>query len=341
MTFHVAPITSRRSLLAAIAAVLLLGSATVSAAALKIATLAPEGSSWMREMRAAGDAVKAQTEGRVELKYFPGGVMGSGETVLRKIKLGQLNGGAFAATELTSVLPDVQIYGLPFLFENLDQVHAARTTIDPLIKAGFDKKGMTLAGITGGGFIYLMSSKPIATQADMRKTKVWVPEGDAIARVAFDEAGMTPVQLSLGDVYTSLQTGLVDTVGNTTTGAVAFQWATKLKMMIDLPVSYTVGILTLDNKALAKLTPEDKAVVLAEIDKAFAKLETTNAIDDAKTRETLKTEGIEIVTPSASEIAAWRDVGRRTQARLLKDGVVSQELLNALPTALKPVAAGG
>ncbi len=331
----------RRGVLSAIAALLLAGSASVSAAALKIATLAPEGSSWMREMRAAGDAIKAQTEGRVELKYFPGGVMGSGETVLRKIKLGQLNGGAFASSELTSVVPNVQVYGLPFLFETLDQVREARKTLDPLIKAEFDKKGMTLAGITGGGFIYLMSSKPIATQADMRKTKVWVPEGDTIARVAFDEAGMSPVQLSLADVYTSLQTGLVETVGNTTTGAVAFQWATKLKMMIDLPVSFTFGFLTIDNKALAKLTPEDKAVVLAEIDKAFAKLESTNAVDDAKTRETLKSEGIEIVTPSAAEIEAWRDVGRRTQARLLKDGVVSQDLMNALPARGKPAAAGG
>jgi|CXWL01.1.fsa_nt_gi TRAP-type C4-dicarboxylate transport system substrate-binding protein len=331
----------RRATALTLGTLLLAAMASVSAASLKIATLAPEGSSWMREMRAAGDAVKAQTEGRVELKYFPGGVMGSGETVLRKIKLGQLNGGAFAATELTSVFPDVQIYGLPFLFQTLEQVNAARVVVDPLIKAGFEQKGMTIAGITGGGFIYLMSTKPIATQADMRKTKVWVPEGDSIARVAFDEAGMSPVQLSLGDVYTSLQTGLVDTVGNTTTGAVAFQWATKLKMMIDLPVSYTVGILTLDSKALAKLNPEDKAVVLAEIAKAFAKLETTNAADDLKTRETLRAEGIEIVMPSPAEIEAWRAVGKRTQERLRKDGVISNELLQALPSHGEAAVAGG
>jgi len=311
-----------------------------SAVSLKIATLAPEGSSWMREMRAAGDAVKAQTEGRVELKYFPGGVMGSGETVLRKIKLGQLNGGAFAATELTSVHPDVQIYGLPFLFENLSQVNAARAVIDPLIKSKFDKKGMTIAGITGGGFIYLMSSKPIATQAEMRQTKVWVPEGDSIARVAFDVAGMTPVQLSLGDVYTSLQTGLVDTVGNTTTGAVAFQWATKLKMMIDLPVSYTVGILTFDNKALSRLSPADKAVVVGEIGKAFAKLESSNAADDLKTRETLRAEGVEIVTPSPAEAEAWRSVGRKARERLQKEGVISNEFLQALPKQDVAVSAG-
>lgn len=308
-------------------------SGIADAASLKIATLAPEGSSWMREMRAAGDAVKTATAGRVELKFFPGGVMGNSDTVLRKIKLGQLNGGAFAASELTAVYPDVAVYGLPFIFENLEAVRKARTALDPVIKAGFEKNGMVAAGVTGGGFIYLMSTKPIATQAEIRATKVWVPEGDTIGRIAFDEAGITPVSLALGDVYTSLQTGLVETVGNTTTGAVAFQWATKLKYMVDLPVSYTVGILTFDKKALDKLSAEDRAAVIASVEAAFARLETLNAADDLATRETLKNEGIAIVPPQPEAAQAWRDVGTRTMARMQDEGQLSAAILDALKQA--------
>ncbi|MBK8068464.1 MAG: TRAP transporter substrate-binding protein DctP [Rhodanobacteraceae bacterium] len=303
------------------------------AASLKIATLAPEGSSWMREMRAAGEAVKTATAGRVELKFFPGGVMGNSDTVLRKIKLGQLNGGAFAASELTAVYPDVAVFGLPFIFENVEAVRKARTALDPVIKAGFEQNGMVAAGITGGGFIYLMSTKSIATQAEIRATKVWVPEGDTIGRIAFEEAGITPVSLALGDVYTSLQTGLVETVGNTTTGAVAFQWATKLKYMVDLPVSYTVGILTFDKKALDKLSAEDRAAVIASVEAAFARLETLNAADDLATRETLKNEGIAIVPPQPEAAQAWRDVGSRTMARMQDEGQLSAAILDALKQA--------
>jgi TRAP-type C4-dicarboxylate transport system substrate-binding protein len=301
-----------------------------TAAPLKIATLAPEGSSWMREMRAAGTAIAAKTDGRVELKFFPGGVMGSGETVLRKIKLGQLNGGAFATTELASVNPDVQAYGIPFVFDSLAEVSQARARIDPLIKKGFEQKGMTIAGLTGGGFIYLMSTKPIDTQAQLRATKVWVPEGDTIGRIAWEEAGVSPVQLALADIYTSLQTGLIETVGNTTTGAVAFQWTTKVKYMVDLPVAYTIGVLALDNKALARLSDIDRTTVVAEIGAAFAKLESINAEDDAKTRATLAKEGIQIVAPSADEAAAWREIGAKTRARLRAEGIVSGEVLDAL-----------
>lgn len=320
-----------RPLLVLIAA-LGLGS-LAEAASLKIATLAPEGSSWMKEMRAAGDAVKASTEGRVELKFFPGGVMGNSDTVLRKIKLGQLNGGAFASTELTTANPDVAVYGLPFTFADLAEVRRVRQSIDPRIKAGFDNSGLVAAAITGGGFIYMMSSKPIATQEQVRATKVWVPEGDVVGRIAFEELGATSVQLALGDVYTSLQTGLVDTVGNTTTGAIAFQWATKLKMMVDLPVSYTVGILVLDKKSLARLSAQDQAAVIAAIEAAFARLEISNAADDLATRETLRNEGIEIVVPAESEAAAWREVGRRTIERMQKEGLISAEILDALKQA--------
>lgn len=323
--------TNKYRALAWIAGLVLTGS--VDAASLKIATLVPEGSTWMREMRAAGDEIQTATDGRVQLKFFPGGVMGNGETVLRKIKLGQLNGGAFAASELTSVNPDVAVYGLPFQFSDLNQVRSVRAKLDPLIKAGFEKNGMVAAGMTGGGFIYLMSTKSIATQAEMRNTKVWVPEGDTIGRIAFEEAGIAPTQLALGDVYPSLQTGLIETVGNTTTGAIVLQWATKLKVMVDLPVSYTIGILALDKKALDRLSAEDRSVVLSGIGAAFARLETSNVSDDVATRETLRKEGIEIVAPQPSEIDAWRAVGQRTLERMRKEGLLSESILNALAEA--------
>ncbi len=314
-----------------LAALLLLGATSTGlAATLKIATLAPEGSSWMRHMRDAGEALETQTEGRVKLKFFPGGVMGNADTVLRKIKLGQLQGGAFTASELSSVNPDVAVYGLPFQFENLQQVRRARALIDPKIKAGFEANGMVAAGITGGGFIYLMSSKPIATQEQMRATKVWVPEGDVIGRIAFSEAGITPVPLALGDVYTSLQTGLIDTVGNTTTGAIAFQWATKLKMLVDLPVSYTVGILAIDSKAMKRLSEADRQATVDAIGAAFKALEESNAEDDRQTRQTLIKEGIEIVAPSEAEAQAWRAVGSRTVERMQAEGRISTEMLDLL-----------
>src|SRR5690349_9200828 len=80
---------------------------------IKIATVAPDGTAWMKELRASADVVKQRTEGRVEVKFYPGGVMGDPATVLRKIKIGQLQGGAFTGGEISGVVPDAQLYSLP------------------------------------------------------------------------------------------------------------------------------------------------------------------------------------------------------------------------------------
>ena len=80
----------------------LAGTPALAETVFKVATLAPEGTAWMREMRAAGEAVKTRTEGRVSFRFYPGGVMGNDATVLRKMRVGQLNGGAFTGRDRKS-----------------------------------------------------------------------------------------------------------------------------------------------------------------------------------------------------------------------------------------------
>ena len=83
------------------------------AATLKIATVVPNGSGWMNEMKAAAKEVKEKTDGRVKIKYYPGGVMGSDKTVLRKMRSGQLHGGAISAGALAHIYNGVNLYSLP------------------------------------------------------------------------------------------------------------------------------------------------------------------------------------------------------------------------------------
>ena len=115
-----------------IALVLLLASVQTSAAehTLKIATVSPEGTYWMQQMRQGASEIKKRTEGRVELKFYGGGVMGNDKKVLRKIRIGQLHGGAFPASGLAERYPDINLYGLPLVFESLDEVDYVRQQLD-------------------------------------------------------------------------------------------------------------------------------------------------------------------------------------------------------------------
>ena len=114
-----------RTLLAAALTGCLLAAAA-AAQELKIATLAPDGTSWMKEMRAAAETLTTASGGRVRLKFYPGGVMGNDATVLRKIQIGQLHGGAVTVLALARIYPDSQLYGLPMLFRSYAEVDYVR-----------------------------------------------------------------------------------------------------------------------------------------------------------------------------------------------------------------------
>ena len=131
------------------------------AAVFKIATVVPEGSQWMRELRAAGDEIAERTDDRVKIKYYGGGVMGNDKKVLRKIRNGQLQGGAFAASGLSEKYPPIALYGLPMMFESEAEVDYVRERLDPLLAQGLEEAGYVSFGFAGGGFAMLMGSRPL------------------------------------------------------------------------------------------------------------------------------------------------------------------------------------
>jgi TRAP-type transport system periplasmic protein len=305
----------------------------------KIATVAPEGTAWMREMRAGAEAVKKRSEGRVEVKYYPGGVMGDNATVLRKIKIGQLQGGAFTGSELSQVDADAQIYSVPFTFHAVAEVDSLRAKLDPMMRASFEKNGFVLLGISGGGFAYLMSTHDIHGKDDMKSAKVWVPQGDHIAEIAFKAGGVSPIPLPLADVYTSLQTGLVDTVANTPAGAIAFQWHTKLKHMVDLPLTYIVGLLIVDKKIFDTVDAADQKILHEEFSAAFGRIETSARKDDVDARVALEKQGVAMFIPDAQERMAWSAIGDEAYQQLVAEKAFSPELQAALQKALDALRA--
>jgi TRAP-type C4-dicarboxylate transport system substrate-binding protein len=317
-----------------------LAAASSEAATLKIATLAPDGTSWMTEMRAGADAIKTKTEGRVELKFYPGGVMGDDATVLRKVKIGQLQGGAFTGGEASVIAKDAEIYTVPFLFRNQEEVDKVRAKVDPLLKEQFRKNGFELLGITGGGFAYLMSTRDIKTREDLKSAKVWVPQGDEIAEATFKAAGVTPIPLPLSDVYTSLQTGLIDTAANTPSGAIAFQWHTKIKHVVDLPVIYVVGELAVDKKAFDALSAADQKVLGDEVGGAFERIDKQTRSDNGSARTALQQQGITFTPIGEGERKNWEALGADAYKQLSGRNAFTPDVQKALDAALAAARGG-
>ncbi len=293
---------------------------------LKIATLAPAGTVWMKEMRKGAEEVKERTGGRVKFKFYPGGVMGNDRRMLRKMRVGQLHGAAVTAGGLAEVYNDSWIYTLPLLFADYREVDYVRDRVDPLIARGLEERGYVTLGIGEGGFAYMMCNEPLRTVDDLKGKKVWIPEGDVIAEVVFDIAGVTPVPLPLADVYTGLQTGLLNTLGSPPMATIAFQWHTKITHLTDVPLSYVVGLLVVDRKAFSKLKPEDQAVVREVMGRTMKRLDKINRADNESARQALAGQGVQFVHPVGEELARWHNIADQATARLGEQGVYSTQM---------------
>jgi len=302
-----------------------------TAKTLKIATLMPEGSGFVTEMRATGERIEKRTGGRLKLKFYPGGVMGNDKTVMRKMRVGQLHGAALSSGPLASVYPDIEIYSLPLFFRDHDEVDYVREHVDEALKTGLGEAGFTALSITDGGFAYLLSRAAISRVEDLPDTKIWIPEGDIMSQTALEIAGVSPIPLPTADVYTALQTGLIDTVAAPPMGAIAFQWHTKVRTMTNVPLMYLIGVFVVDTKTYEGLRPADREILRDEIESSGRRLDKATRLGDASAIEALQNQGIDFVAPtSADELERWRHISVEAMERLRSLERYSNHLLDEM-----------
>ncbi len=275
---------------------------------IKIATLSPEGTFWMKHMRAGAKEIKEKTQGRVKFKFYPGGVMGNDDNVLRKIRIGQLQGGAITIGSLSQSTPDTTIYGLPYLFSSLDDAAEIRKTTDPMLSKIIEENGFVNFGFAQGGFTYLMSKEPIRSLDDLRQRKSWIPEKSEVGLSVYRYVGVSPVSLSLSDVLTGLQTGLIDTVATSPIGALALQWHTHIKYVTDQPLNYLAAMLIIDKKAFYKLSETDQEIVREVMGKVYKKIDQQNKVDNIAARQALINQGVKFIKLSDSEKEEWEKI---------------------------------
>ncbi len=313
-----------------ITALLMACAGLAQAATLKIATVTPEGSDWMREMRAGAAEIAGRTDGRVQIKFYGGGVQGNDAKVLGKIRIGALQGGAFTPSAIASLYPDINLYGMPMVFDTEEQAAYVRERMDDKLKDGMEKAGFVSFGFASGGFASILSNTPVRSLDDLRGQRVWVPEGDRISYASMEAVSLSPVTLPLTDVLTGLQTGLIDIVGSPPIGALVLQWHTKVRYMTELPLSYTLGFMAIDKKAFTKLSDGDQVVVREVMTRIYENFDKQNLEDNREARAALLKQKIQLVEFDPDELARLRALMHVSNRKLGEDGAFTLSLYDEM-----------
>ncbi len=198
---------------------------------IKFATLAPEGSTWMLALREMDAEVRQRSGGRIHFVFYPGGVVGDEMDVLRKMRIGQLHGGAFSGVGLGSVLPSVRVLELPLLFRAAGEADLVTGRLEEYFARGFEERGFIFLTFAEAGPVHLFSRKPIRRRQDLEGAKIWAWQGDPLAAALFRTYHVAPVPLALPEVLPSLQTGLIDAFYAPPLAAIALQWFSQISYM--------------------------------------------------------------------------------------------------------------
>ncbi len=305
------------------------------ATVVKIATIAPEGSQWMQEMRKGAEEIKTRTDGRLVVKFYGGGVMGNEKSVLRKIRIGQLHGGAFTGGGLGEVYSDINLYSLPMVFRSLDELDYVRSRMDQTLQQGLEEAGFVSFGLAEGGFALIMANRPVRGLSDLKGQKIWVPEGDSNTYAIMEGLGLSPVTLPITDVLTGLQTGLIDIVGTSPIGAIAFQWHTKIKYISTAPLAYLFATLAVDRRVFEKLSPEDQGVMREVMERIYRRFDGQNRKDNEGASAALAAQGLEFIELNPDEVEKMRANVSKTIVELGRKGAFSLPLYQKMQQLLE------
>ena len=283
---------------------------------IKLATLAPEGSSWIETFNSINAEIQQKTGGQVRCKFYAGGVLGDEKDMLRKMHIGQIHAAALTSAGLSAIFNEMDVFQIPFLFESHEEVDFVLTQMDTFFRQGFDKNNCVLLGWSEAGFVRLMSTKPVATLADLRKVKVWTWEDAPMTRIIFEEARVSAIPLSVPDVLVGLQTGLVDVVYAPPSGAISLQWFTKTRYITDVKLIYLIGGVVIKKKVFNKISPDHQKIVMDVWQRQMNRLKQTIRRENQEAMQVMVKHGIKIITPTPDQVAEFKNVSARAIQRL-------------------------
>jgi TRAP-type C4-dicarboxylate transport system substrate-binding protein len=325
--------TRRFLLLAALAAVFASGPAAAATTTLKLATLVPEGSLWDKELRTMAAEVQKRTQGRVVLRIYPGGTAGDEPDVVRKMRIGQLQGGMLTASGLIDIDDGFSVFTVPRFITSYPELFHVVDSLTPALSARLDKEGFVLLGWGHAGWIHLFSRKPVHVPADVKGQKLYVSAGENDMVQWWKARGYQPVPLAATDIMTGLQTGMIDALPSPPLAALTFQWYRPTPYMLDLGLAPLVGATVVSKRAWGTISPADQAVIRQLAQQMGDRLEQAIPEQDRKSIEEMTRRGMTVTKPKdAAQQKAWDDAAADF-ATSMRASMVPQEVFDAAKAA--------
>lgn len=245
-----------------------------------------------------GEKLSAQTDGRLSIRMFPSGQMGDESTTLEQTRAGAIDILRVSMSPVGGILPQVSVFNMPFVFRDMDHQHKV---LDGDVGTKLAQEisdsnlGLVFLGWMDAGSRSLITKKPVTTLDDLKGVKIRL-QNNPIGLDTFKALGANPIVLPVGDVFASLQTGVIDAAENNEPTFDTENYVVAGTKYFDLTEHFMIPeVLAFSKRKWSKLSPEDQTLIMKLAKEAQAEERVLWADYVEKSKQRLQSQGVKFL----------------------------------------------
>ncbi len=270
---------------------------------IKLATLAPQGSTWHNLLKELAERWSQISGGRVKLKIYAGGTQGSEGDMVRKMSVGQLQAASISAIGMHDVVREPQALSVPGMIDSQAEFQAVFPKVEPRLDQLLEQHGYVALQWAQIGFIHFFCTKPYRTPAEMTDAKMFAWDGDPASVEAWKAAGFHPVVLSSTDMVPSLQTGMINCIANVPQYVLAARLHDKANHMIDVNWGYLIGATLVRKDAWNRIPADLRPKLMAAARELGLQVDAEVRKQNDQAVVAMARQGLQVIRPDP---APWR-----------------------------------
>ena len=306
---------------------------------IKVALVTPKGSAWTEALNQMAGEIERRTSGEVRFIVYAGGISGDELDVLRKMRVNRIHAGGFSGVGLGVILPEIRVLEAPLLFADYDEVDYVKERLYDYFAGRFAEKGYVMLGFAEAGFVYFFSKTSLKTVEDLRSVKMWAWKGDPVAEIFLDAFGIRTFPLHVTDVNTGLERGMIDAFYAPPLAAVAFQWHSRARHLLDYPMVNSTGSLLMNRRIFQRLTDEQQQILHDTARKYTEELVRLSRRDNAEALAVLKESGVTFDAPTPEMVASFGKSASEAYEKCIPD-IYPRELFERVESLIQEYRAG-
>ena len=282
---------------------------SVGAIDIKIATVAPQGSPWDNALRELAAKWFEISDGSVTIKVYSDGIVGDEPDMLRKMRIGRLDGAAITQLALAEIHPEIMAISTPYLLRSIEEFRFLLASLAPDYESALLEEGFVPVSWAEGGWVHFFASKSLSSPEDLAQLALAVPAGDDEMLQIWRRLGFRAIPLSMNDYAMGLQTGMVTAFYAPPAAVAAFGWYGPISYMNAVRVAPAIGAVVLTEKAWRSVPEEYYAAFRASASEIGDRLTDASIAVESEAIAAMQSQGVVVVESTDSERRAWAQLG--------------------------------